>query len=89
MKILKRIIIIYTFILLFTFIISEPVYSNPGSLDSNGGHYVRTAGWGYSVGSYHSHDRSSTQRNNSGSNDSSGRIGFITIVIIILLFFKK
>lgn len=30
--------------------------AHPGRTDSNGGHYVRTAGWGYEVGSYHYHN---------------------------------
>ncbi|WP_371381438.1 YHYH domain-containing protein [Sporomusa aerivorans] len=30
--------------------------AHPGRTDSNGGHYVRTAGWGYPVGSYHYHN---------------------------------
>lgn len=30
-------------------------YAHPGRTDSYGGHYVRTAGWGYPVGSYHYH----------------------------------
>ncbi|MFT9496301.1 peptidoglycan-binding protein [Anaerosolibacter sp.] len=30
--------------------------AHPGRTDSSGGHYVRTAGWGYPVGSYHYHN---------------------------------
>ncbi|WP_281253630.1 hypothetical protein SPSIL_014730 [Sporomusa silvacetica DSM 10669] len=30
--------------------------AHPGRTDSSGGHYVRTSGWGYPVGSYHYHN---------------------------------
>lgn len=30
-------------------------FGHPGRTDSYGGHYVRTSGWGYPVGSYHYH----------------------------------
>lgn len=32
------------------------VIAHPGRTDSSGGHYVRTGGWGYPVGSYHYHN---------------------------------
>jgi len=37
-----------------------PTIAHPGRTDSSGGHYVRTAGWGYAVGSYHYHNGGST-----------------------------
>lgn len=54
-------------IVFFTFCINTAVYSHPGRTDSKGGHYVRTPGWGYPVGSYHYHNGS----NASGSTSSS------------------
>lgn len=39
-----------------TFSTCTSVGAHPGRTDSNGGHYVRTAGWGYPVGSYHYHN---------------------------------
>lgn len=41
---------------LFLCLISTSVFAHPGGTDARGGHYVRTPGWGYSVGSYHYHD---------------------------------
>lgn len=41
--------------LIMTLLISVTSFAHPGRLDSKGGHYVRTAGWGYPVGSYHYH----------------------------------
>ena len=58
---LKRIISILISCLLLLF--ATPVNSTPGRTDSSGGHYVRTSGWGYPVGSYHYH--------NGGYSDSS------------------
>ncbi|MEE0896246.1 MAG: YHYH domain-containing protein [Acutalibacteraceae bacterium] len=31
-------------------------FAHPGRTDSNGGHWVRTEGWGYEVGTYHYHN---------------------------------
>lgn len=30
-------------------------FAHPGRTDKCGGHYVRKAGWGYKVGTYHYH----------------------------------
>jgi flagellar biosynthesis/type III secretory pathway protein FliH len=45
-------------ILLSLCFILYPVYvqAHPGRTDRNGGHYVRTGGWGYPIGSYHYHN---------------------------------
>ncbi|MEE1048213.1 MAG: YHYH domain-containing protein [Clostridia bacterium] len=32
-------------------------FAHPGRTDSNGGHWVRTEGWGYEVGTYHYHNK--------------------------------
>jgi hypothetical protein len=49
-----------SWLLLASFIISlaAPYYADahPGRTDAQGGHNVRTAGWGYPVGSYHYHN---------------------------------
>lgn len=46
--------------------------AHPGRTDSSGGHYVRSPGWGYPVGSYHYHNGgNSTSSSSSGSIDSS------------------
>jgi hypothetical protein len=42
--------------LLFSISFPFAIEAHPGRTDRNGGHYVRTAGWGYSVGSYHYHN---------------------------------
>ena len=34
-----------------------PAYAHPGRTDGNGGHQVKTEGWGYDVGTYHYHDK--------------------------------
>lgn len=47
-------------ILILLILFSATVYSHPGRTDANGGHYVRTAGWGYPVGSYHYHNQTYT-----------------------------
>ena len=38
------------------FILLVPSSAHPGRTDSNGGHWVRTEGWGYEVGTYHYHN---------------------------------
>lgn len=48
----------------------SPAIAHPGRTDSSGGHYVRTSGWGYPVGSYHYHNGGYS--NNDSSGDSSG-----------------
>ncbi len=48
-------------------LVTSMSFAHPGRTDSSGGHYVRTAGWGYPVGSYHYH--------NGGSSSSSGSSG--------------
>lgn len=46
-------------VLIFILIIGLSASAHPGKLDSNGGHYVRTPGHGYPVGSYHYHNGNS------------------------------
>ena len=41
-------------------------FAHPGRTDSNGGHWVRTEGWGYEVRTYHYHNKG-TQSNSSNS----------------------
>lgn len=41
--------------LLIALLFSSTSFAHPGRTDSNGGHYVRTSGWGYKVGTYHYH----------------------------------
>lgn len=49
-----------SWLLLFAFVanlmVPLMVDAHPGRTDARGGHYVRTAGWGYPVGSYHYHN---------------------------------
>lgn len=47
--------IIVTFIILLLSLMYSLTFAHPGGLDSSGGHHVRTAGWGYEVGTYHYH----------------------------------
>lgn len=51
MKKLKSLSLSIIIALLF----SSTCFAHPGRTDSNGGHYVRTSGWGYKVGTYHYH----------------------------------
>ena len=48
-------------------------FAHPGRTDSNGGHWVRTEGWGYEVGTYHYHDGSSAGQSSSSSSFSSSK----------------
>lgn len=54
-------------------ILSMPltVQAHPGRTDSSGGHYVRTAGWGYPVGSYHYHNGGGSSSSSGGSSSGS------------------
>jgi hypothetical protein len=45
-------------------------FAHPGRTDSSGGHWVRTEGWGYEVGTYHYHN-GGYQSNHSDSYNSS------------------
>ncbi len=54
MKISKPIALTLSALLLSTPFTSTEAH--PGRTDRNGGHYVRTAGWGYPVGTYHYHN---------------------------------
>ena len=36
---------------------SITVCAHPGRTDANGGHAVKTEGWGYEIGTYHYHDK--------------------------------
>ena len=47
------------------------VGAHSGRTDSKGGHYVRTAGKGYPVGSYHYHNGGSSTIKTTSSNSSS------------------
>lgn len=47
------------------------VFAHPGRTDSNGGHWVRTEGWGYEVGTYHYHNGGSSSGQSSSSSASS------------------
>lgn len=49
-------------------------FAHPGRTDSNGGHWVRTEGWGYEVGTYHYHDGSSAGQSSSSSSEREKRI---------------
>lgn len=49
----KKIFILLMIIIMLSVI--NVALAHPGGLDANGGHYVRTPGWGYPVGSYHYH----------------------------------
>jgi hypothetical protein len=48
-------------------------FAHPGRTDSNGGHWVKTEGWGYEVGTYHYHDGSSAGQSSSSSSFSSSK----------------
>ncbi|WP_097027902.1 peptidoglycan-binding protein [Clostridium peptidivorans] len=41
--------------LIIALLFSSTSFAHPGRTDSNGGHHVRTSGWGYEVGTYHYH----------------------------------
>lgn len=43
---------LFLFSLVITFCFNSAVIAHPGRTDANGGHYVRTEGWGEPVGSY-------------------------------------
>jgi hypothetical protein len=45
-------------------------FAHPGRTDENGGHWVKTEGWGYEVGTYHYHN-DGYQSNHSDSYNSS------------------
>lgn len=51
-----RFTVILLVCLAFVYSLTSITYAHPGRTDKNGGHYVRTSGWGYSVGSYHYHN---------------------------------
>lgn len=46
-------------------------FAHPGRTDSSGGHWVRTEGWGYEVGTYHYHNGGSSSGQSSSSSASS------------------
>lgn len=59
---------LFLFSLAITLCFNSAVIAHPGRTDANGGHYVRTEGWGEPVGSYHYHNgenSSSSQRSSS------------------------
>ncbi len=92
---MKKIATLLILIIIIIVTIS-PAFAHPGRTDSKGGHYVRTEGWGYEVGSYHYHDGSST--GNRTSSKSFGDtikdilmyllLGFIGLSILGGLFSK-
>lgn len=47
--------LIFVLVVFLFMSLSSIALAHPGRTDSYGGHYVRTAGWGYPVGSYHYH----------------------------------
>ncbi|OCL27579.1 hypothetical protein U472_03225 [Orenia metallireducens] len=47
-------LILLIIVLIFT--VTSNIYAHSGRTDSNGGHYVRSKGTGYPVGSYHYHN---------------------------------
>ncbi len=51
---MKKAMVVMLIIIGFCSMVSE-CFAHGGGLDSRGGHYVRTAGPGRIVGSYHSH----------------------------------
>ena len=60
-------------ILLLCLLFSISVIAHPGRLDSRGGHYVRSPGQGYPVGSYHYHNNDDAYvQNKTLQNESSG-----------------
>ena len=51
----------YVFVAAFVVLVSvSSGFCHPGRTDGAGGHYVRTAGYGYPVGSYHYHNGGSS-----------------------------
>lgn len=61
-------------VLLLCLLLALTAIAHPGRLDSNGGHYVRSPGHGYPVGSYHYHDGSSVSVSSSEAKTSSVKI---------------
>lgn len=58
-------------ILLLCLLLALTAIAHPGRLDSSGGHYVRTPGHGYPVGSYHYHDGPPASGSSSNSREKS------------------
>jgi hypothetical protein len=63
-----------------------PAYAHPGRTDAQGGHYVRTAGWGYPVGSYHCHsgERSGETRTPIHGGTDNGWIWYLLLAYPVL-----
>ena len=66
---MKKSYCLFTVLMLCLFI-SFSVIAHPGRLDSRGGHYVRSPGQGYPVGSYHYHDGTSDWQDSDADSDS-------------------
>ena len=64
---MKKVVVCF----LFIFIYINCVFAHPGRTDSNGGHYVRTPGYGYPVGSYHKHNSGSSSNTSNNSSKSN------------------
>jgi hypothetical protein len=81
---------ILTLLLALVAVLSVPTNAHPGRTDERGGHYVRTPGWGYDVGSYHYHrdgrviERTSPDGDtaNDSSNDSPNIIAVAGIAAV-------
>jgi hypothetical protein len=60
-------------------------HAHPGRTDANGGHYVRTSGWGYPVGSYHYHANPRSGSQPTSSSDGIGTLMTIFLALYMLL----
>lgn len=66
-----RFAVILLVCLAFVFSLTSITYAHPGRTDKNGGHYVRSSGWGYAIGSYHYHNGGSSTTKSVSSNSYS------------------
>ncbi|GAW28548.1 SH3 domain-containing protein [Carboxydocella sp. ULO1] len=73
-KIYKNLSILLILIFSFTFLLPVSSFGHPGRTDRYGGHYVRTPGWGYPVGSYHYHNGGYSEKGDVISTSSSQTI---------------
>ena len=63
---------------LFCITLCVNVSAHPGRTDARGGHYVRTEGWGYPLGTYHFHSRYETII---PANYETGEVIGITVIV--------
>lgn len=78
----SKLFIAISILLTLLFLFSQIALGHPGRLDSKGGHYVRTPGWGYPVGSYHYHRSSSSSSGTSSGKSSTSNYQLpITVVV--------